>query len=67
MTDPQTLEALAVLIKALKGGDPKLLAQAFAMQGICLKCKGKFPWGKGVDVAARTIHCPHCGVEIVSF
>lgn len=59
--------ALAILNKALKSNDRKLLAQALATEGICLRCKGKFPWGKGVDVVARTISCPHCQAEIVSF
>jgi len=67
MPDQEAAEALAPLIKALKGDDPKLLAAALAMQGICLRCKSAFQWGKGLDILARTISCPHCGAEIVSF
>jgi DNA-directed RNA polymerase subunit RPC12/RpoP len=66
MPDEAT-KALATLINALKGNDPKLLAQALATQGTCLRCKKTFPWGKGIDILARTISCPHCGAEIVSF
>jgi len=67
MPDQEAYEALGTLIKALKSDEPKLLANALATQGTCLRCKGVFPWGKGVDILTRTISCPHCGTEIVSF
>jgi DNA-directed RNA polymerase subunit RPC12/RpoP len=67
MLDQEAMENLAALIKGLKGDDPKLLAAALAKEGTCLRCKGTFKWGKGVDVLKRTITCPHCGAEIVSF
>jgi len=66
MPDQEAATALATLIKALKSNDQKLLAAALATQGTCLRCKGTFQWGKGIDILARTISCPHCGAEIRS-
>lgn len=67
MLDQEGLEALATLIKALKGDDATLIAEALATKGTCLRCKSTFQWGKGVDILARTVSCPSCGTEIVSF
>jgi hypothetical protein len=67
MENQQEFEALGALIKALKGDDSKALAKALALQGTCPRCKSSFQWGKGLDIVARTVSCPHCGSELVSF
>jgi hypothetical protein len=67
MADPQSMAALAALIKGLKGDDPKELSKALALEGACPRCQNRFQWSKGIDILARTVSCPKCRREILSF